>query len=116
MDKYEEIKERADELLGNISLEIAREEIEISKQLYKIINSENMDLEKTEKLLNQIELYLLIKQKIKKSEENYNYLQDIASELRNQRIRNMNNIKSLPIFKVNKDDKTHYFLTRKKAQ
>lgn len=61
-------------------------------------------------------LYLLIKQKIKKSKENYNYLQDIASELKNQRVRNEDNIEKIPIFKVNKGKDSYYFLTRKNAQ
>lgn len=75
-----------------------------------------MDLVKTKRILNQIELYLLIKQKIKKSEENYNYLQDNTSELKNQRVRNEDNIEKIPIFKVNKGKDSYYFLTRKKAQ
>lgn len=37
MGKYKETKQKAEELLGNISLEIATEEKQISKQLYKII-------------------------------------------------------------------------------
>ena len=111
-----EIKERANKLLGNISLEMASKEKEISKELYKIINAKDMDLIKVERLLNRIELYLLIKQKIEKSEENYDYLHNIAKQLRNQKVRSGDDIKGFPIFKVKKNDKTYYFLTRDKAQ
>lgn len=116
MLNYEEIKESANKILGNMSLEMTLKEKEITKELYEVINTKNTDLVKAERLLNQIELYLLIKQKIDKSEENYNYLQNIANELRNQKVRSGDDIKGFPIFKVNKNNKTFYFLTREKAQ
>ena len=117
MNKVEEIKEKARRLRGSgMSLATAVKEKDICKELDRILEADDIDEEKDEKILNHIELYLLLKKKLENNEENYNYLQDIAKDLRNQKIRSDDLNNGFPLFKVLYEDRTKYFLTRTKAQ
>lgn len=114
--KLNEIKERAKKILGNINIETSVEDIEIIKELDRIANLEKMEIEREEKVVNQIEVYFLVKEKMKKVEENYNYLSSISKELKKQRVRKDDKIKGFPIFKIIDGERKYYFLTREKAQ
>ena len=116
MNKMEEIKERARKLRGNgMSIQSTVEEKEICKELDRISETGYIDEKEDEKILNHIELYLLLKQKLENNEENYNYLQDMAEDLRNQKIRNNDPNYGFPLFKLVYENRIIYFLTRQKA-
>ena len=51
-----------------------------------------------------------------KRDEGYNYLEELAKDLRIQRVRKGDVSNGFPLFKVIKNKKPYYFLTRKKAQ
>ena len=117
MNKTEEIKKRAKKIRGSgMSIQSTVEEKEICKELDRILETRCIDEKEDEKILNHIELYLLLKQKLENNEENYNYLQDMAEDLRNQKIRSDDLNGGFPLFKVAYESKIKYFLTRTKAQ
>lgn len=118
MSKNEEIKERAKTIIKNAPIETIISDKNTVNKIYDIIQSDKINSKEAESMLGQIELYIFIKQKMQDKEKNYKYLKEIARELREQKVRRQDKKENTEdiIFKVNKNNKVYYFLTRYEAQ
>ena len=116
MKTINEVKDKAIKILGNISLKQLSNDKSIRDELYEIINSTNLNIEKVENQLNIIELFISVNNKIEDKDNNFSYLKNLASDLRKQKVRQNDLDKGIPLFKVEKEGKSYYFLTRKAAK
>lgn len=94
MKKNEEIKEKARAIIGNTKIQTIINDIDVINKIYDIINLDNIDIKKSEVMLNQIELYILVKQRVEEKEKNYNYLKGVSKELKEQKIRKSDKIRN----------------------
>lgn len=117
MEKNLVIKEKVEKILKEITIETLANEKEIIKILERIENNDENELNKfDEDILNNIEEYLIIKQKMKIKEKDYKFMHELSSELKEQKIRKGDALLNIPLFKIVTSDKNeYYFLTRNNA-
>lgn len=113
-EKIKELKNRADKIFGKSNIITFIDEQESTKLIDRIINTNDINIEEDEKALNKLELYILIKEKIQENNENNKILEELAEDLRNQRIRK-DDVLNIPLFKVITNEREYYFITRKEA-
>lgn len=94
MDKSQEIRERAKTIIRNTTIKTIINDTDVINKIYDITNLDNIDIEKSETMLNQIELYILIKQKLEEKEKNLKYLKEISKELKEQKVRKEDKIRN----------------------
>lgn len=94
MSRIEEVKEKAKTIIRNTKIKTIIDDMDVINKLYDIINLDNIDVEKSEVMLSQIELYMLMKQKVEEKEKNFSYLKELSKELKQQKIRKDDNIRN----------------------
>lgn len=94
MSRIEEVKEKAKTIIRNTKIKTIIDDMDVINKLYDIINLDNIDVEKSEVMLSQIELYMLMKQKVEEKEKNFSYLKGLSKELKQQKIRKDDNIRN----------------------
>lgn len=105
------IKERIEKIIGNKNIETLNEEKDIM-DLLKNIENENDLNEKNNKLLEYIDNYLAMKEKMRTAKEDFLFLNKLAESLRKQEVRRSDS-SNPAVFKI-KDSMGEdiYFLTR----
>lgn len=113
-----EIKEKANEIIGSVSLDVLADEEKLLERLINLDkeNTEYMDFNLISKTLDYIKEYLEIKKKLEVEKNDYNFLTELAKELREQNVRGTDAVMYVPIFKiVSNEGKEKIFLIRKNA-
>lgn len=111
-NKIDAIRERATNLLGNYSIAIFTDEVEILKILNELKEKEIIEVEHENKTLDYIERYLSAKEKMLISEKDLDFLKKLAKELREQEVRKTDS-SNPPLFKItNSIGEDMYYLTR----
>lgn len=123
MESIKNLKNRAKEILGSVSFNIFIGENQILEILQEIIDNDIQEetIWLFSKTLNNIESYLLVKNKMIIQNDDYEYLKNIAEILRNQKVRIDEIVPfSSPVFKVHIDadnkQKNFAFITREGAK
>ncbi|HJJ18553.1 MAG TPA: hypothetical protein OIM61_04710 [Clostridiaceae bacterium] len=118
-----ELKKRAKEILANIQIDIANNDLELITFLQEIKEGkiEETEFEILDKTLKNIEKYFYTKMKMQIEVNDYEYLKKIAEILRTQKIRIEDNvICGQPVFKIllgeSGEDEVYYFITRDGAK
>lgn len=115
-ERIAKVKERANKILGENSVQTLKNEEKIISTLSEMINDEIKDIDTAENILDIIEKYLNEKHKRIVSEEDYNFLKELSENLREQKIRRNDDVLlKNPLFKITTEDEEYYFLTRKNA-
>ena len=116
-----ELKKRAKEILANIQIDTANNDLELITFLQEIKEGkiEETEFEILDKTLKNIEKYFYTKMQIEVND--YEYLKKIAEILRTQKIRIEDNvICGQPVFKIllgeSGEDEVYYFITRDEAK
>lgn len=111
--EIEQIIDEAKKIIGNYSIEILKDEKELLDKISDIeVNTTEENKNYNKKILSNIKSYLEIKKKIKIRKEDYEFLQNIAQNLRNQEVRRTD-ISNPPLFEIkNKDGNDLFFITR----
>lgn len=107
----EYIRKRANELLYKYSINTLDEK-EIVETLIKFDEVDEKNIEYADKTLKLLEKYLLIKEKTKLAESDFDFLTKLAETLREQEIRKTD-VSNPPLFRtkdINEQD--IYFITR----
>lgn len=111
-NKIDAIRERATNLLGNYSIAVFTDEVEILKILNELKEKEIIEVEHENKTLDYIERYLSAKEKMLISEKDLDFLKKLAKELREQEVRKTDS-SNPPLFKItNSIGEDMYYLTR----
>lgn len=92
--KNREIKEKIRQIIGNSRIETIISDPEIINKMNDIINDDSINAKKADMIINQIELYILLKQKLERKEENLRYLKGLSKELKEQKVRKNDKIRS----------------------
>lgn len=118
-----ELKKRAKEILANIQIDTANNDLELITFLQEIKEGkiEETEFEILDKTLKNIEKYFYTKMKMQIEVNDYEYLKKIAEILRTQKIRIEDNvICGQPVFKIllgeSGEDEVYYFITRDGAK
>ena len=118
-----ELKKRAKEILANIQIDTANNDLELITFLQEIKEGkiEETEFEILDKTLKNIEKYFYTKMKMQIEVNDYEYLKKIAEILRTQKIRIEDNvICGQPVFKIllgeSGEDEVYYFITRDEAK
>ena len=118
-----ELKKRAKEILANIQIDTANNDLELIAFLQEIKEGkiEETEFEILDKTLKNIEKYFYTKMKMQIEVNDYEYLKKIAEILRTQKIRIEDNvICGQPVFKIllgeSGEDEVYYFITRDEAK
>ena len=115
-ERIAKVKERANKILGENSVQTLKNEEKIISTLSEMINDEIKDIDTAENILDIIEKYLNEKHKRIVSEEDYNFLKELSENLREQKIRRNDDVLlKNPLFKITTEEDEYYFLTRKNA-
>lgn len=118
-----ELKKRAKEILANIQIDTANNDLELITFLQEIKEGkiEETEFEILDKTLKNIEKYFYTKMKMQIEVNDYEYLKKIAEILRTQKIRIEDNvICGQRVFKIllgeSGEDEVYYFITRDEAK
>ena len=114
-----ELKEKANEILNNNKIAIYTDEEEIINKINEILNEddENIDCELLNKTLDNIDIYMKIKEKMTLGEQDYTFLKNLSEDFKEQSIRKTDGVLYIPLFKIRSlDGEEKYFLTRKSAK
>ena len=111
-NNIDDIRERANKLMGEHRIAVFTDETEIVMLLKKYKDKEITNVEYENKTLDCIERYLSAKEKMILAEKDEGFLKTLAKELREQEIRKTD-ASNPPLFKItNSIGEDMYYLTR----
>lgn len=115
-EEFKELKDYTQNLLNSFPINMLESERIFIEQIDKLFEDNNeVNIEGARKFIGIIENYLKMKQKMLIQQEDYKFLKELASKLREQEIRKSD--QSNPaLFKItNKIGEDMYYFTRKSA-
>lgn len=112
-----ELKERANKIFGNVSVEISIGDEQLLNILKDIANKEirEDEIELLSRTVDNIEKYFITKGKMKIKDKDYEYLKQLAEALRSQETRSADGVTESPIFEVPLDEENkekHELITK----